>query len=673
MSLRLMVSLSTTSPNSVRQKILLALRQKRSPSCGKQAHASISIRNGRRARFVKPSEQNSDFEPDRIVCGSGETEVISLIIRAFAKAGDKVLMYEPCFPIYHIFAENEGRVPVYVPMGPDFDLVVDRYIDTLKKTSPKIAFVTNPHSPSGKLMAEADIRRICEAAGDNTLVVLDEAYIHFTETPGSIALTRDHSNLIVLRTFSKAYGLAGLRLGFGIAQNKALISPLLTMKPTWNLGQMQIAGGAAAMADDAHVAAHGENDRRDARLRDRPAEGIEPLPHGSGLAQQFLHARNHRRLARFDASVQRAAGARCHREGLLGVVPRSGEALSAYRCQPQETHGSARGRVARHRFRKTSGEGLADGRRLQIPRIVALRRRFLSQSAISSASTTIGRPTSPFSEFHSIRRPAFVPAPALVRARSATSRSGCRRYPPRAGPAITICVAARHGRPAVSSMAVTSDILPLLWERSFDSITQSVASILSKRALPLIVGGDHSVTFPIVRAYSGHEPITVVQFDAHLDYRDDAGGVRYGHGNVLRRVRELPFVEQVVSLGIRSLRTRREDREAHAEHGNVLVPAWDIHTKGADGISDLLPRNRNVYVTFDIDALDPGIAPGTGTPEVGGLSYEQARRLLELIVTGNRLVGFDMVEVNPSLDVSQITALLGLQIMVETMGFAFSR
>ncbi len=234
----------------------------------------------------------------------------------------------------------------------------------------------------------------------------------------------------------------------------------------------------------------------------------------------------------------------------------------------------------------------------------------------------------------------------------------------------------RSGRTrATCSFADTGDVdmLPLLWERNFDLITQSVAAILSKRVFPLIVGGDHSVTFPIMRAYAGHEPITVVQFDAHLDYRDDAGGVRYGHGNVLRRVRELPFIEQVVSLGIRSLRTRREDLEVHAQHGNVLVPAWDIHAKGPDGISDLLPRNRNVYVTFDIDALDPGIAPGTGTPEVGGLTYEQARRLLELVVTGNRLVGFDMVEVNPSLDVSQITALLALQIMVEAVGFVFSR
>jgi len=214
------------------------------------------------------------------------------------------------------------------------------------------------------------------------------------------------------------------------------------------------------------------------------------------------------------------------------------------------------------------------------------------------------------------------------------------------------------------------DILPLLWERSFDAITSSVATILSRCALPVIVGGDHSVTFPILRAFSRHEPLTVVQFDAHLDYRDDAGGVRYGHGNVLRRVRELPFVERLVSLGIRSLRTRRDDREAHARDGNLIVPSFDIHARGPDGIADLLPRHRNVYITFDIDAFDPGIAPGTGTPEVGGLSYEQARRLLELIIGHNRLVGFDLVEVNPSLDVSQITALLGLQIIIETIGLA---
>jgi histidinol-phosphate aminotransferase len=193
------------------------------------------------------------FEPDCVVCGSGETEVISFILRAYAQQGDKVLMYEPCFPIYHMFAENEGRVAVGVPMGSDFDFVIDTYIAKMKEVSPRIAFLTNPHSPSGRLMSEDEIRAVCDAAGDDTLVVLDEAYIHFTQTAGSMHLTRAYNNLIVLRTFSKAFGLAGLRLGFGIAANKDLVTPLLNLKPTWNLGAMQVEAGIAALDDDEHV------------------------------------------------------------------------------------------------------------------------------------------------------------------------------------------------------------------------------------------------------------------------------------------------------------------------------------------------------------------------------------------------------------------------------------
>jgi histidinol-phosphate aminotransferase len=193
------------------------------------------------------------FDEDCVVCGSGETEVIALIIRTYAQAGEPILMYEPCFPIYHMFAENEGRVPVYVPMGPDFAFVIDKYVAALKQTTPKIAFITNPHSPSGRLMEESEIRAICDAASKDTLVVLDEAYIHFTETNGSMHLTREYPNLIVLRTFSKAFGLAGLRLGFGIAANKDLIRPLLNIKPTWNLGHIQVEGGIAAVDDDEHV------------------------------------------------------------------------------------------------------------------------------------------------------------------------------------------------------------------------------------------------------------------------------------------------------------------------------------------------------------------------------------------------------------------------------------
>ncbi len=194
------------------------------------------------------------FEADNVICGAGETEVISFVLRAFSQPGDPILMFAPCFPIYHIFSNQEARRPVFVPLGPDLELEIDRYVDLVRSERPAVAFVTNPHSPSGKFVEEADIRRIAEATrAAGTLLVLDEAYIHFTETAGGMHLTRDYDHMIVLRTFSKAFGLAGLRLGFGIAANADLITPLRNIKPTWNLGCMQTAGGIAALDDDAHV------------------------------------------------------------------------------------------------------------------------------------------------------------------------------------------------------------------------------------------------------------------------------------------------------------------------------------------------------------------------------------------------------------------------------------
>lgn len=193
------------------------------------------------------------FDPDGVVCGSGETEVISMVIRAFARPDEAVLMHELCFPLYRIYAVCEGRRPIYAPMGKDFEFEMDQYIELLKQ-NPKIAFLTTPHNPSGRLLEEKDIRRVCEAAHEDTLVVLDEAYIHYSETEGGMHLLREYPNLIVLRTFSKAFGLAGLRIGFGISNNQKLIDPLRRIKPTWNMGQLQVAGGVAGINDDEHVA-----------------------------------------------------------------------------------------------------------------------------------------------------------------------------------------------------------------------------------------------------------------------------------------------------------------------------------------------------------------------------------------------------------------------------------
>lgn len=193
------------------------------------------------------------YDPNQIVCGSGETEVIALLIRAFCEPGEEILMPGPCFPIYHLFAEAEGRVPVLAQRATNrttMAMDVDAYIEHITPET-RIVFVTNPHSPSGTWMSEADVRRIVEAA-PHALVVLDEAYVHYSGSPGYIHLVHDYPHLAILRTFSKAFGLAGLRVGFGIAQ-PTVIDALLAVKPTWNLGQLQIAGGVAALDDDEHV------------------------------------------------------------------------------------------------------------------------------------------------------------------------------------------------------------------------------------------------------------------------------------------------------------------------------------------------------------------------------------------------------------------------------------
>ena len=130
------------------------------------------------------------------------------------------------------------------------DLEVDTYINAIDEDT-RVVYVTNPHSPSGTWLTEAELRRIIEAS-PNALVVLDEAYVHYSDTEGYIHLASEYQNLAVLRTFSKAFGLAGLRIGFGVA-SKQIINALLAVKPTWNMGQLQIAGGIAALDDHAHV------------------------------------------------------------------------------------------------------------------------------------------------------------------------------------------------------------------------------------------------------------------------------------------------------------------------------------------------------------------------------------------------------------------------------------
>jgi agmatinase len=212
-----------------------------------------------------------------------------------------------------------------------------------------------------------------------------------------------------------------------------------------------------------------------------------------------------------------------------------------------------------------------------------------------------------------------------------------------------------------------SDIVYTNVRKTFDNITRDVARILAAGALPVVIGGDHAVTYPVVRAFKHR--LHVVHFDAHMDYRPFVHGVQWANGNPIRNVARLATVGSIVQVGIRSLRTRQADVQDSRARGNDIVTVPDYRRRGAGRILERLPQGEPVYVSIDIDVLDLPLVPGCASAEVNGLSYEELREALVAIARHAEVVGFDLVEVNPMLDVaSENTSLVAAQLIMEFLG-----
>jgi len=182
--------------------------------------------------------------------------------------------------------------------------------------------------------------------------------------------------------------------------------------------------------------------------------------------------------------------------------------------------------------------------------------------------------------------------------------------------------------------------------------------------LPVIIGGDHAITYPVVRAY--RHRLHVVHFDAHLDYRPFVHGVQWANGNPIRNVAKLGTVGSIVQVGIRSLRTRQADVLDSRARGNDILTVPEYRRRGPSGVLERLPRGEPVYVSIDIDVLDLPLVPGCASAEVNGLSYDELRGALVAIARHAEVVGFDLVEVNPMLDVaSENTSLIAAQLIME--------
>jgi agmatinase len=217
-----------------------------------------------------------------------------------------------------------------------------------------------------------------------------------------------------------------------------------------------------------------------------------------------------------------------------------------------------------------------------------------------------------------------------------------------------------------------ADIVHTDTARSHANIRAGVQAILAARALPVVIGGDHSVNIPVIEAFAGQGDIHILQIDAHLDFVDERHGVRVGHGSPMRRAAEKPFVTGLTQVGIRNVSsTAREGYEAARAMGADILSVRQARALGPQGVIARIPAGARVYVTIDIDGFCPSIAPGTGTPSHGGFLYYEVLEMLQAVARAHDVVGIDLVEVAPDYDHTQSTAILAAQVLLNFLGFIF--
>lgn len=214
------------------------------------------------------------------------------------------------------------------------------------------------------------------------------------------------------------------------------------------------------------------------------------------------------------------------------------------------------------------------------------------------------------------------------------------------------------------------DVSPCGLQQSFMNCEYAVRKILDKKAVPIVLGGDHSITIPVLRAFSEFEDVCVIQFDAHLDWTKSYGEFEYSHSSPLRRASEMKHIAKMMQIGLRGLGSSgRSDFEEARAYGSILITTPQLRKEGLDAIIDKIPDAKYYYITVDIDGLDPSICPGTGSPQAGGLMYQEVSDLIYAIVQKGDVIGFDVAEVSPPYDPCAQTSLYAAQIILDFICF----
>ena len=214
-----------------------------------------------------------------------------------------------------------------------------------------------------------------------------------------------------------------------------------------------------------------------------------------------------------------------------------------------------------------------------------------------------------------------------------------------------------------------ADIIHTDTRQSHANIEFGVKKILEAKAIPVVLGGDHSVNIPCINAFRNEDPIHLIQIDAHLDFVNERHGVRFGHGNPMYRASEKEYVSGMTQIGIRNVSsTAREGYIDAKERGSKIFSVRQFRKMGISQILNTIPKNIRYYLTIDIDAFDPSIASGTGTPSHGGFYYYEILELIDGLTKQGNIAGLDLVEVAPDYDITNSTSTLAAQLLMNIMG-----
>ena len=205
-------------------------------------------------------------------------------------------------------------------------------------------------------------------------------------------------------------------------------------------------------------------------------------------------------------------------------------------------------------------------------------------------------------------------------------------------------------------------------QRHYDDAEEAVRYAIKKGVLPVSIGGDDGITNPVIRGFDGLNDITIIQIDAHLDWRDERFGEKDGYSSPMRRASELAHISAIHQIGIRSFgSSKTSDLEEARRWGAKIHSAQEIHANGVKSVVDSLPVGGQFFVSLDVDGLDPSVVPGTIALAPGGIMWWEIVELFEELAKKGNIVGLNVVELAPQNDLNQISMITAGRLILKLL------